>query len=233
MFRDGSFLMIVLGLDASGERCSVGLRCGGATVARRSRILRYGHAEALVPMIVEVLAEGAVDFAAVDVWAVTVGPGAFTGLRVGLATARGLALATGRPIFGVTTFEAVAAARAEDVEPRASSSRALLVAIESRREDVFLQRFSIDGTPETLPTALPPAEVVSLLPLGEVWIAGDGAARLRPILADRVGVHFCEGDQSIDAEVVARIGAERLLSTGAPPVPLYLRPPDVCLPGRK
>ena len=155
--------MKMLALETTGSACSVALWRDGGVVARRFEAMTRGHAERLVPMIGEVLAEAGVTAEAVDRLAVTVGPGAFTGLRVGLATARGLALATGRPLVGVTTFEAIA--HALPLESR--RGRSLLVAVDSRRTELFLRLFdatltltpsSLDGDSSRLPSdAGPPS----------------------------------------------------------------------------
>src|SRR5450432_1394851 len=103
--------MTILALDTSGAACSVALRDGaGRLLAHRFEALARGHAERLMPMLREVMAEADVDFAALALIAVTTGPGSFTGIRVGLAAARGLALASGLPILGITAFEALAGA---------------------------------------------------------------------------------------------------------------------------
>ena len=92
-----------------------------------------GQSEILIPMVREVLAEAGTDFPSIDVFGVTVGPGAFTGLRIGLAAARGMALASGRPLVGVSTFEAVA----YGVPPEELEGRRVLVAVESASRGYF------------------------------------------------------------------------------------------------
>ena len=166
--------MKILALETTGSACSVALWRDGGVVARRFEAMTRGHAERLVPMIGEVLAEAGVTAEAVDRLAVTVGPGAFTGLRVGLATARGLALATGRPLVGVTTFEAIA--HALPLESR--RGRSLLVAVDSRRTELFLRLFdatltltpsSLDGDSSRLPSdAGPPSRPDT----GDVSVSG-------------------------------------------------------------
>ncbi len=100
--------MKILALDSATGACSVALWHDGAILARRFAVMDRGQSEVLIPMVREVLAEAGADFPSIDVFGVTVGPGAFTGLRIGLAAARGMALASGRPLVGVSTFEAVA-----------------------------------------------------------------------------------------------------------------------------
>lgn len=211
--------MIVLAVETATAACSAAVWRDGAIVARRYGVPGRGHAEALAPMIAEILAEAGLTALGVDRLAVTVGPGAFTGLRVGLATARGLALATGRPLIGVTTFEAIA-------HGLAAPDRPLLVAVDSRRREPFLQRFDAGLRPLGAPEAVDPDACAAWLPPGPLRIAGDGAAALRAALAARPDTVFDDGPGLPDAAVVARLAAALPEGGGLPPRPLYLRAPD-------
>ena len=190
--------------------------------------MERGHAEALMPMIVATLADAAESLRSLDAVAVTVGPGAFTGIRIGLATARGIGLAAGIPVVGITTFAAVAAALAP-VPP----DSAVIVLIDSKRGDVFAQRFSGALEPIGQPTLLAPVAAAEFLPAAPVLLAGDGVALVRPYLAlARPDAAYALDGQGPDAVHVAPLAA-RLIATGGglPPVPLYLRLPDVRMPG--
>lgn len=103
--------MRVLAIDTALEACSAALldTGSGMTLARQSRPMTRGHAEVLVPLISEVMIQSEIDFAQIDRVAVTTGPGSFTGLRVGLSAARGIGLAAGKPVVGLTTLAALAA----------------------------------------------------------------------------------------------------------------------------
>lgn len=217
--------MRVLGLESATSGCSAALWDEGRVVAHRLPPMARGQAEALVPMAQAVLAEAGVGFQDLDRIAVTVGPGAFTGLRIALAAARGFALAAAIPVVGVTSFEAVARALPEDER----AGRGLLVAIDSRRTEPFLQLFDAALEPVDEPVLLAPDAVPPWLAgRGPLLVAGDGAAALGPVLAGRAGTVFAQGPGVPDAAVVAALGAQR--SAGLPPQPLYLRPPDVTLP---
>jgi tRNA threonylcarbamoyladenosine biosynthesis protein TsaB len=222
--------MTILALDTSGAACSVALRDGaGRLLAHRFEALQRGHAERLMPMLREAMAEAALDFAGIDLIAVTTGPGSFTGIRVGLAAARGLALASGLPILGVTAFEALAQA----VTPAEREGRALLVAIDSRRGDFFVQSFAGDGLPLSAPEAVSPEELVAVMPAGDVLLAGDGAVRAATVLAAAGrGALLAGAAGPPDAAAVASAALARWHpgERPAPPLPLYLRAPDVTLP---
>ncbi len=214
----------VLAIDAALAACSAAVLVDGGVVAHRLEAMARGHAERLLPMVRETMAKAGLGFDALDLIAVTVGPGHFTGLRVGLAAAQGLALAVGRPLAGVTTLEAIAAAAPAGATP-------LVVALESKRADLYLQVF-VGGRPFGVPAALTPeAFAATKLPPGALALAGDGAARLEPVLAAAGRTIRRVGPDAPDAATVARLAAGRHGTSAAlAAAPLYLRPPDVTLP---
>jgi tRNA threonylcarbamoyladenosine biosynthesis protein TsaB len=224
--------MTVLALDTSAGACSVALRdAGGRLLARRNQALARGHAELLMPMLRDAMAEAVVDFAGLALIAVTTGPGSFTGIRVGLAAARGLALAGGLPILGITAFEALARA----VPPAERQGRTLLVAIDSRRGDLFIQGFAADETALSDPAAVTPQALAAVMPPGPLLLAGDGAVRTAALLA-AAGHDAALASETgpPDAAAVAAVALARWRrgETPVPPLPLYLRAPDVTLPAR-
>ena len=221
--------MKVLGLDTATTACSAAVWIDGAIVASRRLTMNRGQAEALAPMIMATLEDaGMAEVRDLDRIAVTIGPGAFTGLRIALATARGFSVATGLPVAGVTTFDALAHA----VPARLRAGRILLVAVDSRRAEPFCQLYHADLTPQGEPFALLPDAVAARLPAGPLLLAGDGASPLREALATRADTAFAPGDGLPDAGVVAALGAA--MAPPLPPArPLYLRPPDVTLPKAK
>jgi tRNA threonylcarbamoyladenosine biosynthesis protein TsaB len=223
--------MNVLAFDSSGAACSAAIRDGeGRLLAHRFQSMARGHAELLMPMLRDVMAEAGLAFGELDLIAVTTGPGSFTGIRVGLAGARGLALASGLPLLGITAFEAIAAA----VSPAERRGAALIVAIDSRRGDLFIQSFAVDGTASSAPAALAPAALGDAVPAGALVLAGDGAARARDALAalGRVAL-LARADGPPDAADIARLALARWHPgmLPPPPLPLYLRAPDATIPG--
>ena len=236
--------MKILAFDSATSACSAAVWCDGEIAARRFEAMERGQSETLVPMVKEVMKEAGWGFDHLDLLAVTIGPGAFTGVRIGLAAARGMAVASGLPVVGVTTLEAVA----HGVDASARAGRALVVAIDAKRTDFYAQSFAPDLVPLGPPRALMPEMVAGFLPPGRVLIAGAGAPQLRAALTayTRAGrtfaddrprcgpdrVRFSPGPGAPDAVHVAAIAATRANEAvpGAMPRPLYLRPPDARLP---
>jgi tRNA threonylcarbamoyladenosine biosynthesis protein TsaB len=223
--------MRILGFDTATSACSAALWRSGVIVARRLELMQRGQSERLMPMIKEVLNEAGVGFADLDLLAVTRGPGAFTGLRIGLAAARGLALATGLKCFGVTTLEALAAAVPEsDV-----AGGTLLVTIDAKRADVYAQAFRAGSQPLCPPVALLPGQLPSLLDgvASPVVVAGDAIGRaLGPLREAGIDAVECATAQIPDAAVVCKLAALRwdTVATAEPPQPLYLLPPSTTMP---
>jgi tRNA threonylcarbamoyladenosine biosynthesis protein TsaB len=210
--------------------------------------MTHGQAEALLPMVEAAMRDASLPVSALDLIAATVGPGSFTGIRVGLAAARGIALAAGIPLLGVTGFEAVAAAaeRGDSQNAEAGHGRGglvLLVVLESRRTDLYLQFFDrrlfsddrrrpLDKPAAVMPDALA-ERVRRIAGCDPVLIAGDAAYRAAVALGRRPYTTVVE-DLPAVATGVAR-AALRLWRAGqiGSEGPVYLRPPDVTLAPRR
>lgn len=219
--------MRILAFDSSGNGCSAAVMAEDRILAHRFEAMERGQAERLVPMIEHVMTEAGIGFAALDLIAVTVGPGAFTGVRIGLATARGLGLATGLPVVGLTSFAAVAAPAEGGLRPE----ERLVAALDSRREELYLQAFDPGMHPLGEGTLVAPDAWASWVPAGALVLAGDGAGRLQSALEDRA-IRCLPGPGVPDAAAVARLAARqwRPGDKPAPLEPLYLRAPDTTLP---
>jgi len=228
--------MKLLALDTACGACSAAVWADDAVVARRSRSMTQGHVEALLPMTEAVMADGRLAWGELDLIAVTNGPGSFTGLRTGLAAARGLALALGLPVVGITTLEAVARAASRDREGDAGPAPTILAAIETRRADVYVQCFSAVGDALDAPRALSPDAAAELAAVRPTLLAGDGAGRvLEAWRANPAGNPPAIGSAAgPDAAVVAEIAAARAAvpsaTVGAGVAPLYLHPPEAKRP---
>jgi len=220
----------VLALDSVGSGCSVVLASGDTVLAAERCANARGQTEKLLPIVDAVMRKSGLSAAALDIVGATIGPGSFTGIRIGLAAVRGIALATGARPVGVTGFEAVAA----NLIPQARERGAffVLVALESRREDLYIQLFDDAHHPLDNPIAVMPAaldEVLrSLIGRAPLVVAGDAAPRAAHMLSARSGTIVAEGS-SPDATGVLRVVLHRArtgeLHTST--LPLYLRPPDV------
>lgn len=229
----------LLALDTASALCSAAVFADGRVVSQASRPMERGHAEALIPMIAEVMAAAApacpAGFEDLDGIAVTVGPGGFTGVRIGLSAARAIGLAAERSVLGLTAFEAVAAAQPPCDLP-------LLVALGSKRADVYAQLFDSEGRSCGGPAALMPDDMAAMVsaatprPPAVLALAGDGAdAVLAPLRAAGLIVQRLRGHDAVEIETLARLAACRWRASppsadAAPPRPLYLRPPDVTPP---
>ncbi len=222
-------MTLILALDSAAGACSVAVSEGANLLAYEGCRLSRGHAEALMSMVARVLSRSGRDAGALDAVAATVGPGSFTGLRIGLAAARGLALAIDARTVPVTTLEALAHAAGP-------SDRPLLAALDSKRGDLYAQWFDPSGRPLGDPAVMSAAAAVAAAPSPAVRFVGDAADRL---LEAAGGLEHAAGlraeavaDCDVpDARSVAALAAGRLAAGRAGPLrPLYLRAPAVNLP---
>lgn len=212
--------MNILALDTALQACSAAVAVDGKLVARHHEILNRGHAEKIVPIMEQILSMAGRSADALDLIAVTIGPGTFTGVRIGLSAARGLALPYRTPILGVSTLQALAWGD--------RSPESVVVAIDARRGEVYTQTFDADRRPTGAARAVAPA--VADFPEGSARIVGSGRHLLLPLWPQLTG---SDADEVPDAGVIALAAAARAgeAVAGQPPSPLYLRAPDAKLPG--
>lgn len=209
--------MMILGIDTCLAACSAALVEDGALRAGRSEPMARGHQERLAPLVAELLAEAGTTPAGIGLVGVTVGPGSFTGLRVGVAFAKGFAAALGVPVRGVGVLEALAA-------PVDGLAFAVL---DANRGQVYLQAFEGGRAlmaADVLPVETAAARLAELAHGRPAVLVGSGGPLLAEVLpsARLVEAHAC------DPAVVAKLAGR----PGAPPArPLYLRAPDARLPG--
>jgi tRNA threonylcarbamoyl adenosine modification protein YeaZ len=215
--------MRVLAIDCALEACSAAVldSQSGTVMASESRVMQRGHAEAVMPLIARVMDRSELGFKDLDRIAVTVGPGSFTGLRVGIAAARGLALAAGKPAVGLSTLAGLAA-------PHIASNQTTPVAaaIDARHDCVYLQIFGPDGRTAVAPRLAPIEEAVRAAVAGPARIVGSAAARLAEAWpAFEPPPSLIDQRRAPDIAWIARLGAVAADGEG-PPKPLYLRAPD-------
>lgn len=208
--------MIVLGLDTCLNACSVAVLDGETVLARASETMARGHQERLAPMAQAVMAEAGLTFDRLERIGATVGPGSFTGLRVGVAFAKGLASALAIPAVGIGALEALAA----------EESGLVAAALDARRDQIYLQVFD-NGSPLMAPDALSlgtAAARLAELSMGRpLTLIGSGAS----LLAEAAPGAIIRTPDGCDARWVARLAAGR---PAAPIRALYLRAPDAKLP---
>lgn len=213
--------MRVLAIDTALANCAAAVLDDSAADAcfeSRGEEIGRGHAERLMDMIGEVMADSSTAFSDLDRIVVTVGPGSFTGLRVGLAVARGFGLVLAKPVVGVTTLAGIARSAAPG-----DGGGPVLVALPGKGEEVYCQTFSASGEPvdEAGVRSLP--DLALTLPEG-IRLAGSGAESVAQACG-LAGERILSRHGFPAIRDVAELG---ILAdpTGSAPSPLYLRPPD-------
>ena len=208
--------MIILALDTCLNACSAAVLDGTRVLAWRSEVMARGHQERLAPLVREVMAEADLPFSRLERIGATVGPGSFTGLRVGVAFAKGLASALAVPAVGVGVLEALAE----------GSVGMVAAAVDARRDQIYLQIFE-GAAPlmasEILSIEVAAARLAELAKGQTLTLIGSGA----PLLSSAFPTAEVRHPEGCDPRSVARLAAARPV---APIRPLYLRAPDAKLP---
>jgi tRNA threonylcarbamoyladenosine biosynthesis protein TsaB len=215
--------MRLLAIDTALAACSAAVldTAQGDIIASESLPMTRGHAEAIIPLIARVMDKADIEFTDLDRIVVTVGPGSFTGLRVGISAARGISLAASRPAFGVTTLAVFAA-------PYLASDDTLPVAavIDARHEHVYLQVFGRSGRTLVAPRIASIPEAVRSSAVAPTRIVGSAAKLLAAAWpASEPAPKLVEELAAPDIIWVARLGVTAIEGQGSPK-PLYLRTPD-------
>ncbi len=200
--------MLLLALDTSENMVSLALLDEDRVWSYLQEDMERGHAERLMPMIAQLLDSAKITFKEIDGIAVTVGPGSFTGVRVGLAAARAFGLALKIPVYGVTCFEGAIF----------GVHKPAAVVLDTKREDYYVQFFDAEGKAQTQAAIMSTDELRSKLPFTAI---GSGALRL----SQEIG---CPIIQKI-SPVAVSVGKVALSRLDAPLLaePLYLREADV------
>jgi tRNA threonylcarbamoyladenosine biosynthesis protein TsaB len=215
--------MLILAIDTALDACSAAVldTNAGKTIALESQAMQRGHAEALMPLIARVMKQSGVAFSALDRIAVTSGPGSFTGLRVGLSAARGIALAADKPVVGLTTLAAYAAPVVAE-----NGAHPILSAIDARHDHVYFQVVGGDGSPLVKPKVAPIAEALDAAQFGALHLVGNAANILAERWpADATPPFKVDPQSAPDINWVAWLGAA-VAPESAPARPFYLRAPD-------
>jgi tRNA threonylcarbamoyladenosine biosynthesis protein TsaB len=204
---------VILAFDTSAAHCAAALLQGDRLIEARSEELGRGQAERLMPMLEEMLARAGLGWSDLDAIGVGTGPGNFTGVRLSVAAARGLALALGIPAIGVTSLEA----RAYGLP------RPVLVALDARRGQVYMELFTETAAEEPV---LADSEALPAWAFGREAVTGDAAERIALLInAPKVLPPAMPL-----AEAMARIARDRVGKLQPRPAPLYLRAADAAPP---
>ncbi len=216
--------MIVLAVDTALDACAAAVataRGDVVEVVSLGEVIGRGHAERLMAVVGATLERAGLRHADLDGYGVSIGPGSFTGIRVGVAATRGFALAAGKPAVAVTSLEALA------VEGRgACPGRSVLAVLDARKDEVYAQAFDAAGHPIAEPVVVAASVAAREAAARGAVLIGSGApllAALDPTLEIAAATAF----PAIDT--IARLALARLVAArpgDAPPSPLYVRAPD-------
>jgi len=212
--------MKLLAFDTAFDVCSVGVDTDNGGPVLRSEEAGRAHQERLFPMIVAAMAEAGVSIVDLDRIVVTVGPGSFTGIRVGVAAARGFALVTRAPAIGVTTLAVHAEAAAQRLP-----GRRIVAAIPARDAMFYFQSFERDLTPFGEPGIASAHAIAAEVRERNAALAGPGADAVARALGGDASARIVHRDAAPDVAALVRL-ARRAPLPGLPPKPLYLRAPD-------
>lgn len=215
--------MLILAIDTALDACAAAVldTDAGKLIAQESQPMKRGHAEALMPLIARVMKDSGIAFASLDRIAVTTGPGSFTGLRVGLSAARGIGLAAGKPVVGLTTLTAYAAPVVAE-----NGEHPVISAIDARHDHVYFQVVSGDGSSLVRPRVAPIEEALDAGRFGTPHLVGNAAAILSQRWpADAAPPFKVDAQPAPDIAWVAWLGAA-VSPDAAPARPYYLRAPD-------
>ena len=215
--------MLILALDTSMGACSAALLSVDGEARKlvaRQESMQRGHAEALMPMAAEIVAETGIGLSALDVIAATTGPGSFTGVRIAIAAARGLALVTNAELFGIDSLTVMARVAKES---GAVGAELFAVAIDAHRGMLYLGLFGVAGERREGPMLVTPEAAAASLPREASTAVGSGAKLLaaaseRPIEAK---LPELQPNAAALAEIALESGERTAVLR-----PLYLRPPD-------
>ena len=215
--------MLILAIDTALDACAAAVldTDTGKVVAQESQSMKRGHAEALMPLIGRVIKASGTAFASLGRIAVTTGPGSFTGLRVGLSAARGIALAANIPVVGVTTLAAYAAPIVSQ-----NAEHPVVSAIDARHDHVYLQIVSGNGSALVRPRVAPMEEALNSWQFGAPFLVGNAARLLAEHWPEHAVAPFkVDMQPAPDIAWVGWLGAAVSPNT-APARPFYLRAPD-------
>jgi len=224
----------ILAFDTALQGCSAAFYDAGTQdTFHEMAAMERGQAEHLVPMIERVMQAAGRKHAELDALCVTVGPGAFTGIRLALSAARGMALALEIPVIGLTTFDVLAAQYFSGDNERTGSDLCFL--LDTKRSDYYAQFFAHDAKPQSAPFVGAGASIMDMMEGKNITLAGDAAVRFHREQEGAAAFSVMAGFDLPDPRVMARLAADLYAGAGGVaglplPQPLYLRGADVTQP---
>lgn len=219
--------MTLLAIETATEICSAALVREGVLLSHRDLSERNIHSEKLLPLIDEIVKEAAMKFHDVDAIAVSIGPGSFTGLRIGLSAAKGLAMAAGLPLVPVPTLDALAL---EFSRKNSAANAIVCPLIDAKRDEAFFAFYSVQNSIVVLKSEYEIAPVQAIFQKAKeystVFFVGDGAAKMKTVSAEHDGFQF-RGDVVCSAVSVALLAEKKFSELKVDEYsmlePLYLR----------
>ena len=219
----------VLAFDTATSSCAITIWQNHQILAEEQQFIDRGHAEVLVPLIETVLIQANLSYQELDLLAVTTGPGAFTGIRIGLATARSLAVVCNLPLIGITNFEALVNATPK---PERLGCK-ILVVLETKRSDFYICMYDENLSVLVEPQTIDGSGLGLLVQKGTLLLTGDAIERALPFLrVPGLRVVKSTSEYYVNTGIVAELAAG-IMGSGLvleKPLPFYLKPPDVNLP---
>lgn len=214
--------MRLLAIDTAANLCAACIydAPSGDVLAVRSLDVGKGHVEYLMPMVQQAMDEAQIGYPDLNRVVVNVGPGTFTGVRVGVAAARGFSLALDIPAVGVSVLDAIAA-EARSVHP----GRAVLVVTDARRNEVYSAGFDAKGKTTMQPRISAVSALGESLHPPYPLLAGSAAVAVVDAVGSDVGIEFGPVSATASIETLAMLGADAVIPAH-PPKPMYLRAPD-------
>ncbi len=208
--------MICLAVNTANTVLSVELVRDGEVLHYYETTETRNQGNLLLQHVKKGLEVAGLKYADIDLLAVVTGPGSFTGIRIGLATLRGIAMAADLPIVGVTSFEIFRDSRADCVN---------IIAIESWREELYFTAVGSDNSMVVAPVNEPPADFLRRLPRGAYSISGDAAHKLAALLPEAKNL-----GEAIAAGTISRCAVKKFKAQGGElPLPFYMRDADVTI----
>ncbi|RCL02858.1 MAG: Peptidase M22 glycoprotease [Candidatus Tokpelaia sp. JSC189] len=206
--------MLILAIDTASVFCTTGLVSKNQLLAKASKNIGKRHAEYLMGQIIAVMDEARKDLSDIDRISVNIGPGSFTGVRVGVSAARGLALALDKPAIGISTFEALAFETAKHYK-----NRPITIVLEAHRGALYIQDFDTNNH-AIHPPRIDTAEAIATTLSETTILPGSGTHKI----AQQVFRPLTDTTPIADIETYALLAARK--KTFGKLVPLYMRAPD-------